>query len=291
MSDSTNNLSNWGRWGADDMLGTLNLMTQEGIRNAAGLVKSGKTYSLSVPLETEGPQWPERYKLWRITEFWNNEPDWEGGGSDDAVIMSSHSGTHIDALSHFWYDDKMYNGFDGAEHVTSYGATRNSIDNVPFIIGRGVLLDIAGWKGVEHLSLGEPVTADDLDQCAKAQNINVQSGDIILLRTGWMRVFSQDRALFDSGEPGIDESTLPWLKDHDVIAIGADNHGVEVLETIPPTDLPLHRYAIRDLGMYLMENFNLEDLAADKAYESLVIIAPLPLTAGAGSPINPIAIT
>ena len=79
MSDSTNNLSNWGRWGADDMLGTLNLMTQEGIRNAAGLVKSGKPYSLSVPLETEGPQWQERYKLWRITEFWNNEPDWEGG--------------------------------------------------------------------------------------------------------------------------------------------------------------------------------------------------------------------
>ena len=79
MSDSTNNLSNWGRWGADDMLGTLNLMTQEGIRSAAGLVKSGKAYSLSVPLETEGPQWPERQKLWRITEFWTDLTNWEGG--------------------------------------------------------------------------------------------------------------------------------------------------------------------------------------------------------------------
>lgn len=185
----------------------------------------------------------------------------------------------------------MYNGFDGSEHVTSSGATRNLIDNVPCIIGRGVLLDIAGWKGVEHLGLGEPVTADDLDQCAEAQNIKVHSGDISLLRTGWMRVFSKDRILFDSGEPGIDASTLPWLKDHDVIAIGADNHAVEVLESIPPTDLPIHRHAIRDLSIYLMENFNLEELAADKAYESLVIIAPLQLTAGAGSPINPIAIT
>jgi len=289
MSDSTNNLSNWGRWDVDDMLGTLNLMTQEGIRNATGLVKSGKAYSLSVPLEAEGPQWPPRQKLWRITQFGNDLTNL--GRSGDAVIMHSHSGTHIDALSHFWYNGKMYNGFDGTEHVTSYGATRNSIDNVPFIIGRGVLLDVAGWKGVEHLGLAEPVTGDDLDQCAKAQNIKIQTGDIILLRTGWMRVFSQDRALFDSGEPGIDESTLPWLKDHDVIAIGADNHAVEVIENIPPTDLPIHRYAIRDLGMYLMEYFNLEEIAADKAYESLVVIAPLSLTAGAGSPINPIAIT
>ncbi|MBW8011663.1 MAG: cyclase family protein [Chloroflexi bacterium] len=289
MNDSPDKLSNWGRWGADDVQGTLNLMTPELIRHAAGLVKSGKAYSLSVPLENEGPQWPMRQKLWRVTQFRNDVKG--GGGSGDVVIMHSHSGTHIDALSHFWYHGKMYNGFDGAEHVTSDGATRNSMDNVPFIIGRGVLLDIAGWKGVEHLELGEPITADDLDQCAAAQNIRVQSGDIILLRTGWMRVFAQDRALFDSGEPGIDESTLPWLKDNDIVAIGADNHAVEVLESIPPTALPIHRYAIRDLGIYLMENFNLEELAADKAYESLVVIAPLSLTAGAGSPNNPIAIT
>ncbi len=289
MGDLSKNLSNWGRWGAEDMLGTLNLMTPEGIINAAGLVKSGKAYSLSVPLENEGPQWPDRQKLWKITQF-ENDPT-SMGWSDDAVIMPSHSGTHMDALSHCWYKGKMYNGFDAVEHVTSDGVTRNSIDNVPFIIGRGVLLDIAGWKGVEYLEVGEPVTADDLDQCAKAQNITVRSGDIVLLRTGWMRVFSQDRELFDSGEPGIDESTLPWFKDHDVIAIGADNHAVEVIENLPLSELPLHRYTIRDLGMYLMENFYLEDLAADKAYESLVIVAPLPLTAGVGSPINPIAIT
>ncbi len=99
ISDSTNNLSNWGRWGADDMAGTLNLMTQEGIRNAAGLVKSGKAYSLAVPLEIEGPQWPPRKKVWRITQFGNDLTNL--GWSGDAVIMHSHSGTHIDALSHF----------------------------------------------------------------------------------------------------------------------------------------------------------------------------------------------
>jgi kynurenine formamidase len=153
-----------------------------------------------------------------------------------------------------------------------------------------VLLDIAAWKGVEHLSAGESVSADDLDQCAAVQGIQVQSGDILLLRTGWMRLFQQNRALFDSGEPGIDESTLPWLKAHDIVGVAADNHGVEVMAKIPPDRFPIHQVAIRDLGIYLMENFYLEALAADKIYECLLVIAPLPLTGGAGSPINPIAI-
>lgn len=282
-------ISNWGRWGAEDMLGTLNLMSPENIAKAAKLVKKGKAYSLSVPLETEGPQWPMRQKIWRVTIHANDRTGY--GGSGDALMMHSHSGTHIDALCHFWHDGQMYNGFEGGEHVTSFGAAKNSIDNVPFIIGRGVLLDIAGWKGVDHLGVDEAVTGDDLDACAEAQGVTVEAGDIILLRTGWMRVFSTDRALFDSGEPGIDESALPWLKDNDIVAIGADNHAVEVIPSMPPSDLPIHRRAIRDMGLYLMENFNLEEIAADKAYESLVVIAPLKLTAGAGSPINPVAIT
>ncbi|MCH7663562.1 MAG: cyclase family protein [Chloroflexi bacterium] len=289
MSKPNNKLTNWGRWGTDDMLGTLNLMSSDGIKKAAKIVKTGKAYSLSVPLEEDGPRWPPRQKPWLVTLF-GNDPK-AIGYSGDAVMMHSHSGTHIDALSHFWYHNQMYNGFDSAEHVTSFGATRNSIDNVPFIIGRGVLLDIPGWKGVEHLGLGEAVTADDLDACAKAQNVEIQAGDIILLRTGWMRVFSLDRELFDSGEPGIDESTLPWLKEHDIVAIGVDNHAVEVIPQMPPLDLPIHRIGIRDLGIYLMENFDLEEMADDKAYESLVVIAPLRLTGAAGSPVNPVAIT
>jgi kynurenine formamidase len=105
-----------------------------------------------------------------------------------------------------------------------------------------------------------------------------------------MRVFAQDRALFNSGEPGLDESTLGWLKEHDIVAVGADNHAVEVLSQIPPLRLPVHAGAIRDLGIYLVEYLNLEELAAAKTYEFLLVIAPLRLTAGIGSPVNPIAI-
>jgi kynurenine formamidase len=290
MNDRAGNeLSNWNRWGADDQIGTLNLITPGLIKEAAGLVRTGRTYSLSVPLETHGAQWPPRHKMWRTTEFTKNKVGRNSSG--DALVLHSHSGTHIDALCHIWYDDKLYNGFDTGEHMTSYGVTRNSIDNVPFLLGRGVLLDVAGWKDVEHLQLAEPITADDLDACAAAQETEIRSGDILLIRTGWINVLAKDRRLFDTGEPGIDESTLPWLKKHDVAAVGTDNLAVEVLESIPPEDLPIHRIGIRDLGLYLMELLDLNELAADRAYESFVVIAPLIISGGAGSPVNPIAIT
>jgi kynurenine formamidase len=284
-----NHLTNWGRWGAEDQRGSLNLITPALIKQAAGLVKTGKTYSLAMPLEAEGPQWPARHKTWKVTTFGGAQIGM--GGSDDVVMMHSHSGTHIDALCHIWHDNQLYNGYTASEHVTSSGATRNSIDRAPFIAGRGVLLDIATWKGVKHLKLGEAITADDLDLCAAAQGITLQAGDILLVRTGWMRLFSENRALFNSGEPGLDMSTLPWLQAHDIVGVGADNHAVEVLSQMPPMTLPFHPVAIRDLGIYLMENFNLEALAADKIYECLLVIAPLPLTGAVGSPINPIAIT
>jgi kynurenine formamidase len=290
MSDLTlSQLSNWNRWGTDDQRGTLNLITPELIKAAAGLVRTGKAYSLSVPLETHGAQWPPRHKMWRITEFTKNDVGRNSSG--DALLLHSHSGTHIDALCHIWYDDRLYNGYDAKEHMGSFGVTRNSIDNVSFLVGRGVLLDIAGWKGVDHLRHAEPVTANDLDACAVAQRVEIHAGDILLVRTGWMNVLSEDRALFESGEPGIDESTLPWLKERDVAAVGADNLGVEVLSSIPPDDLPVHRVGIRDLGLYLIENLNLNELAADRVYESFVVVAPLSITGGAGSPVNPLAIT
>jgi len=283
-----NQLSNWGRWGATDQRGALNLLTPAIIKQAAGLVKTGKAYSLSMPLTTEGPQWPQRHKTWRVTTF-RNPPD-ERGGADDVVTMHSHSGTHMDALCHIWYDNQLYNGYNVSEHITSTGATRNAIDNVPWLVGRGLLLDIAGWKGVDHLQLGEAITAADLDACAAAQGVTIQPGDLLLIRTGWIRVFAQDRALFNQGEPGIDESTIPWLRQHDVVAVCADNHAVEVFDAMPPARLPIHTAAIRDLGLYLVEYLNLEELAADKVYESLLVIAPLQLTGAIGSPVNPIAL-
>jgi kynurenine formamidase len=286
-TDLANQLSNWGRWGAEDERGALNLITPGLIKQAAGLVRSGAVYSLAMPLEAEGPQWPPRHKTWKTTRYGNTSGK---GTADDILTMHSHSGTHIDALCHAWYDNQLYNGFEVDEHISSEGATRNAIENVPAIVGRGVLLDVARWKGVEHLDLAESISAADLEACANRQEVTLQVGDILLVRTGWMRLFERDRARFNSGEPGLDMSTLGWLRSHDIAAVGADNHAVEVLESIPPKDIPFHRVAIRDLGIYLLENLNLEELARDEVYQFLFVVAPLSLTSGVGSPVNPLAI-
>ena len=281
-------VSNWGRWGTNDEKGTLNLITPDHIRQAARLVQLGKVFSLSVPLEADGPQWPSRHDTWRTTKKSKRGPG--KGVSDEIITMHSHSGTHIDSLCHVWYDHHLYNGFDPDEHVSSDGATRNGIENVPALVGRGVLLDIAGWKGVDSLQLAEPISATDLDQCAASQNVTIQAGDIVLVNTGWINLFDSDRDHFYKGEPGLDMSTPQWLKAHEVVAIGADNHAVEVISSIPPDNLPFHQVAIRDMGLYLLEYLDLRQLAAEKAYEFFFVAAPLRLTHGVGSPINPLAI-
>jgi kynurenine formamidase len=283
----TDPLSNWGRWGPEDEKGALNLITPSLIIQATRLVKAGAVYSLAMPLEAEGPQWPARHKTWKTTSYRSLSGK---GVADDIVSMHSHSGTHIDALCHVWYHNQVYNGFDVNEHISSGGATRNAIENVPAIAGRGVLLDIASWKGVEHLNLGESISATDLEACAASQNVTLQAGDILLVRTGWMKLFQRDRERFDSGQPGLDMSTPSWLQQHDIVAVGADNQTVEVIDSMPPKDIPFHFVVIRDLGIYLLENLNLEELAKDKVYEFLFIVAPLSLTSGVGSPVNPLAI-
>jgi kynurenine formamidase len=286
MSSSTNNPSNWNRWGAEDQLGTLNLIGSKEILSAAGLVKEGRVYSLSVPHNAEGPLWPGRHKTWQTTVLMGDEV----GGADDIITLHTHSGTHIDSLCHLWYDGQIYNGYAAREEVTSFGADRNSIDQVPAIVGRGVLLDIAGMKGVRHLALGEAISADDLDRCAAQQQVAIQPGDIVLVNTGWMNIFNENRPLFDSGEPGLDTSCLAWLHRNDVVAVGSDNQAIEVIHSMPPAELPFHFAAIRDLGIYLIENLKLQPLADDHHYEFLFVAAPLRLTAAVGSPINPVAI-
>ena len=283
----TDPLSNWGRWGPEDEKGTLNLITPRLIIQATRLVKAGVVYSLAMPLEAEGPQWPTRHKTWKTTSYRSLSGK---GVADDIVSMHSHSGTHIDALCHVWYHNQLYNGFDVNDHISSAGVTRNAIENVPAIAGRGVLLDIAGWKGVEHLDSGESISASDLEACAASQNVTLRAGDSLFVRSGWMKLFQRDRERFDSGQPGLDMSTPSWLRQHDIVAVGADSQTVEVIESMPPEDIPFHFIVIRDLGIYLLENLNLEELARDKVYEFLFIVAPLLLTSGAGSPVNPLAI-
>ena len=205
--------------------------------------------------------------------------------------METHSGTHIDGIGHSWHDGKLYNGFSSDEFASSRGVARVGIENVRHIFGRGVMLDVAAYKGVEHLATAEPVTATDLDNVAAAQGIELKPGDVVLVRTGWYNLFHSDRESWARSFPGPDGSVLAWLKEHDVVAIGTDHPTCELFENIEsPVEMPLHRHGLRDLGVYLLENLDLQDLARDRVYEFLFVGTPLRITHGTGSPWNPLAI-
>ncbi len=154
------------------------------------------------------------------------------------------------------------------------------------------MLDVARFKGVEHLELGEVVTVEDMDSCARAQGVELRPGDVLLVRTGWYTVFQKDRELWSQGEPGPDVSCTHWLKEREIMAIGADNAGVEAYVTRKRSGLSprLHTTAIRNLGVYLIEHVSLEELAGDRVYEFLFIAAPLRLTNATGSPFSPLAL-
>ena len=163
--------------------------------------------------------------------------------------METHSGSHIDGLGHSWHEGQFYNGFSSDKYASSRGVERLGIENVKHIFGRGVMLDVAAYKGVDHLGPAEPVTADDLDRVAAAQGVDLKPGDVVLVRTGWYTLFGKDRARWATSFPGPDASVLPWLKEHDVVAIGTDHPACELFENLEdPGDMPLHRHGLRGSG-------------------------------------------
>ena len=287
---STNSMSNWGRWGDADQRGTLNLLTAEHVVAAARLVKQGKVYSLAIPLDPKGPIAPSRNSLWHRTTV-TARPAPAMSSVDDVIVMHTHGTTHVDALCHVFYDNQMYNGYPVDRSIApTTGAAKNGVQNISSIVGRGVLLDVAGFRGVAHLGQHDAIAPEELDACAASEGVEIRQGDIVLIRTGWLSVFGVDPALYDSGSPGPSGAVAGWFKQHDLVAIGADNTAVEPYP--PPHDEPLrlHLDVIRNLGGYLLELVNLDDLARDRAYEFLFVAAPLRLVNGIGSPLNPLAI-
>ncbi|MBI4307215.1 MAG: cyclase family protein, partial [Chloroflexi bacterium] len=273
-------LTNWGRWGPDDERGTLNLITPAMVAAATRLVKTGRIYSLGVSVGPDTPRPAIRNQIWHLCMVRKDPTISQRRVADDTIMMHVHSSTHIDALSHLWYEGKLYNGYP-EDSVNQLGATKNSITNVKGLIGRGVLLDVARYKGMERLDNNYVVTPEDLDACARAEKVEVKPGDIVLVRTGFITEFKKDTRLFESGEPGPGKACIEWFHTHQLCAIGADNVGVERLPAEDP-DRPMvfHECIIRDLGGYLIELVDLEELARDRVYEFLFVAAPLMITKG-----------
>ena len=299
---------NWGKWGPDDEIGTLNYITPDIIARASQLVATGKVFALGIPLQRHGPQSGTRQRFNPIHTMFRDggdQPrdaaavlDMQGyGGSDDWIVMPLQCVTQWDSLAHVFYEGKMYNGFD-ATLVTSNGAAKNSIDKtINKIVSRGVLLDVARYKGVQALAPGYAITVADLDGTAVAQKVDVQRGDILLIRTGHMSRYLEkgNWNYFDLDEsPGVSVHTAAWMHAKEIAAVASDNYAVEVRPSeMPPFRSPFHICAIPNMGLTLGEIFYLEELAADCAtdgrYAFLLVAPPLPVTNAVGTPINPYA--
>lgn len=300
---------NWGRWGDGDERGAANLLTPEVVRMAAGTVREGRVLSLSLPIRgatsSRAPQTvphlpgrplPQHFMSVDGADYCAGARRMHGeiGVADDAIILSHHgTTTHIDALSHMWRGDTLYNGHP-ANRVRSYGATRCGIEKAGPIVARGVLFDVAGHLGVDHLDESVRIGADLLAATAQAQDIEVRPGDVAVVRTGWPTVYDTDRARYQAGQPGLTHDGGLWLARYDITAVACDNAGIGALamdgsfDAGPDEDL--HLLLLWKFGIYLVEMVWLEELAATGRHDFLFMAAPLAVEGGTGSAVNPVVV-
>ncbi len=295
-TDTSTPLQNaWGRWGAADEAGALNLIGPAQVKRAAGLVRTGEVLRLAQPLSTKTPVPRHRCGLQHF--FGRDGGDYAAGArrpggfqfAEDTVVMPLHMGTHIDALCHAWYDDQMYNGHAGNLLRSTTGAVRLGVDKMPPAFTRGVLLDIVKLRG-RGLTAGEVVSRDDVIAATAQAGVTLEPGDAILLHTGWLKAQTGNKNISFDEEPGIDAAAALWLAQQDVSLVGADNYAVEVLPFAAGTVFPVHQCLIRDFGIPLLEGLFLDPLIASGRMEFLFVAAALPFVGATGSPLTPLAI-
>ncbi|NLU70910.1 cyclase family protein [Streptomyces sp. HNM0574] len=303
-------VNNWGRWGPDDERGTLNLITDAVVRDAAAGVRTGRRVPLALPLRHDGVQTgmiPGRVNPLRTMVALNLELFGPGtvATSDDAVTMGLQAGTHWDGLTHVSHSGRLYNGRP-ADTVTAHGgAAFSGIEKATHVVSRGVLLDVArvhqlrngtADEDTEALPGGHAVTPEDLEAAEELAGTRVRAGDIVLVRTGQVRHYlGGDRERYAHPSPGLSIRTPEWFHARDVAAVANDTLTFEVFP--PEIDnlwLPVHALHLVEMGMLQGQNWNLEELSAACAEEErwtfLLSATPEPFTGGAGAPVAPVAV-
>ena len=295
-------VKNWGRWGMDDQLGTLNFITPAHVRAAAGLVQSGRRVSLEIPINTvAGPDNPNP-----AIHFVSQAHDIDIGSGGlrfglDFMGMACHGDchTHVDALCHISYNGLTYNGHPAQEVLTSKGATTLDIASYgEGVVGRGVLLDIPRFRGVKWLEPGEAVRRAELEACEEAQGVHLGEGDILVFRTGHHRrrleLGAWDNGPDGDGKAGLHVDTIPWMHERRLAAFLPDGDGEAIPSVVEGMTYPIHPLQIVAMGMLASDSLQFEDLARaceeEGRYEFMVVGLPLRLPGGTGSPWNPIAI-
>jgi kynurenine formamidase len=295
-------LSNWGRWGADDQRGTLNLITDEKRLEALRLVRHGRSVSFAWDIDTQppGPDVklpPQRYMVKSgqgVTE--GDHPERQVAAAEFlGLIYHGRRITHLDALSHVFWNGRMYNDFPAALVTTEHGAKSHSVTVArEGIITRGVLVDAPRHRGVPWLDPGTPVHRHEVEAILDADGVEVREGDALLLRTGYGRSRIENGPKYDGTQAGWGASCLPLFHERGVAVIAADTSQETHPSGFKGFRGPIHGIGIAAMGLWLLDNCNLEALAETcnelGVHEFAVVLAPIPFVGATGSPMNPLAL-
>ncbi|HEY1304519.1 MAG TPA: cyclase family protein [Vicinamibacterales bacterium] len=286
--------TNWypSKWGAADQRGAANRITPAKVLEARDLIKTGKLYQLGHVYEAGMPIYGTRHYSIRIPQAFPM-PGKNQAVYHDEIISGElgQIGTQFDGLGHLGIGDLFYNGNKRSEFAKAEGLTKLGVENVGAIVTRGVLIDVAKYKGVAQLAGNYEITPADIKGALQREGAGIKPGDMVLFHTGWGSLWMKDNTKFGATEPGIGIAAGQMLVDAQVVVVGADTWGVEIMPNPDPTlSAPVHQLFLAKNGIYLHENLITEELARDNAYEFMYSYAPLRLKGATGSPGNPIAI-
>lgn len=290
-------------FGAHDEIGRLNLITPESRARVMARVNPSVIYDLALDYFIGMPTWvacaDPPYQIWMThtphgtcidnLSGQTREVNERLGYSGDSIMMYTHCGTHIDALNHWAHRGKIWNNFAVDEHLGSRHWLKCGSDRMPPIVARGVLLDVAATKGLEMLPDSYAITPDDLARTVESQDVKLEEGDVVLVRTGRMAVWD-DPPRYLTNSPGINVRAAQWLVEgHGAMILGADTAALEYLPSIdvPGNYNPVHLYLVAEQGVPIIEVLNLDELARDRVYEFGFFGAPLKLRGSTGSPMRP----
>jgi kynurenine formamidase len=285
-------------WGADDQRGAANRLSARKVLQARDLIREGRVYSLGRVYQAEMPLAGKRHFALTIPGLPTGGPAGKNQLVHNDEMFSGEIGqigTQFDGLGHIGVhmgnDNIFYNGNKLSEFGSAYGLKKLGVEHAGPFITRGILLDIAGVKGVRNLEGGYAITVADLEKAARAAGVAIEPADVVLIRTGHGFYWMTDNKKFNESEPRIGMAAARWLTDRKVCLIGADNWAIEVVPSEDP-DRPfeVHQWDLTRNGVYHLENLDLDALARDKVYEFAFVFLPLPLKGATGSPGNPVAI-
>lgn len=283
------------RYGKSDTLGAINLLNAAKVVEAARLVRTGKTYALGIPTGPDTPAYPGR--TYRIVTMASGDGSGAAlgenkvSGTDDVIFAHMGVGSQLDGLGHVGIDSVFYNGTPAADVVRPDGLAKFGTHLVPPIATRGVLLDVAALKGVKRLGAGTAINREEIDAAMKRQKIEVREGDVVLLHTGWGSLAATDPTGFMKGEPGLGVGGARYLAGLGAVAVGGDTWGVEVIPFENPNrPFEVHQTLLTKNGVYILENMNTAELAADGVSEFLFVLGQPRFVGTVQVVINPVAI-